>query len=120
MTEASKEEHMSLERMSCIHYSLRFRKDTVGVRALIDLGSEVNAMSPAYASKLSLKVYHINIGAQKIDSSILEIFEIVLASFQMEDKLGKIRFFQETFLLTNINTEVVLGSTNYQADKTHQ
>ena len=34
---------------------------------------------------------------------------MVLASFQVEDKLGKIRFFQETFLLTDISTGVVLG-----------
>ena len=34
---------------------------------------------------------------------------MVLASFQVEDKLGKIRFFQETFLLADISTEVVLG-----------
>ena len=34
---------------------------------------------------------------------------MVLASFQVEDKLGRIRFFQETFLLADISTEVVLG-----------
>ena len=32
-----------------------------------------------------------------------------LASFQVEDKLGRTRFFQETFLLADISTEVVLG-----------
>ena len=37
---------------------------------------------------------------------------MVLASFQIEDKLGKARIFQETFLLTNINTEVMLGMHN--------
>ena len=34
---------------------------------------------------------------------------MVLASFQMEDKLERIWFFQETFLLADINMEVVLG-----------
>ena len=34
---------------------------------------------------------------------------MVLASFQVEDKLGRARFFQETFLLANISAEVVLG-----------
>ena len=56
MTEASKEEHVSLKRMPYIHYLLRFCKDTTGVRALIDLGSKVNAMSPAYVSKLGFKI----------------------------------------------------------------
>ena len=107
--EASKEEHVSLEQVPCIHYLLCFHKDTVGVRPLIDLGSEVNAMSPAYALKLDLKVHHTNIRAQKIDGSTLKIFGMVLASFQMEDKLRKVRFFQETFLLADISAEIVLG-----------
>ena len=34
---------------------------------------------------------------------------MVLASFQVEDKLGRIQFFQETFLLANISTGLVLG-----------
>ena len=34
---------------------------------------------------------------------------MVIASFQVVDKLGRSRFFQETFLLANISMEVVLG-----------
>ena len=34
---------------------------------------------------------------------------MVLANFQVEDKLGRTRFFQETFLLADISAEVVLG-----------
>ena len=63
----------------------------------------------AYASKLSLIVYHTNFKAEKIDSSILETFEMVLANFQVEDKLGRAQFLQKTFLLTDINTKVVLS-----------
>ena len=63
VTEASKEKHVSLEWVPYIHYPLRFCKDTTGVRALIDSGSEVNAMSPAYASKFGLKIHHTDIGA---------------------------------------------------------
>ena len=33
---------------------------------------------------------------------------MVLANFQMEDKLGRARFFQKTFLLADISVEVVL------------
>ena len=33
------------------------------VQALIDSGSEVNAMTLVYTSKLGLKIYHNNIGA---------------------------------------------------------
>ena len=66
-------------------------------------------MTPAYASRLGLRARHTNVGAQKIDGSTLQTFGMVLADFQVEDKLGKARFFQETFLLANISTEVVLG-----------
>ena len=34
---------------------------------------------------------------------------MVLASFQVEDKFGRARFFQKTFLLANISAEIVLG-----------
>ena len=106
VTETNKE--VTLERVPCIHYPLRFRKDTAGVRALVDSGSEVNAMTPAYAAKLGLQVRKTDIGAQKIDGSTLKTFGMVLADFQVEDKLGRVRFFQKTFLLANISAEVVL------------
>ena len=54
VTETSKENDVTLERVPCVHYQLRFSKNSADVRALIDSGSEVNAMTPAYASKLGL------------------------------------------------------------------
>ena len=110
MTEASKEDNdVALARVSCIHYPLHFQKNTNGLQALLDSGSEVNAITPAYTSKLKLKARYTNVGAQKIDGSTLETFGMVLASFQVEDKLGKARFFQKAFLLANTSIEVVLG-----------
>ena len=109
MTEASKKENVSLKRVPCIYYPLRFCKDTAGIETLIDSDSKVNTISPTYALKLDLKDHHIDVRAQKIDGSILKTFKMVLASFQVEDKLGKIRFFQKKFLLADINMEVVLG-----------
>ena len=44
-------------------------------------------MTLAYTSKLALNIYSTNVKAQKIDGSTIETFEIVLASFQVEDKL---------------------------------
>ena len=38
-------------------------------------------MTLGYASQLSLKVYFINIKAQKIDNSTYKMFRMVLASF---------------------------------------
>ena len=65
-------------------------------------------MTPGYASKLGLKVRFTNIKVQKIDGSTLKTFEMVLTSFQVKDMLRRARFFQETFLLADINMKIVL------------
>ena len=79
------------------------------VWALIDSGSEFNTMTLAYVLRLGLQAHHTNTRAQKIDRSIFQMFGMVLADFQVKDKLGKARFFQETFLLADICAKVVLG-----------
>ena len=107
VTETSKEDDVALQRVLYIHYPIWFKKKEVQV--LIDSGSEVNAMLPAYASKLGFNFHHTDVEAQKIDDSTFETFGIVQASFQIEDKLGRIRFFQEMFLLADISTEVVVS-----------
>ena len=98
-------------RVPCIHYPIPFQKDQgqEQVRALLDSGSEVNAMSPVYAKRLGVKTWKTNIGAQKIDGSALKTFGMVIADFQMEDRSGRPKFFQETFLVANTKFEVILG-----------
>lgn len=76
MARASKEVQtedgaVQLERIRCIHYPIRFRKDFADVGALLDSGSDVNAMTLAFASKLGLKVCSTNVEAQKIDGFTL-------------------------------------------------
>ena len=71
-----------LDRVPGIHYSMQFWKDQgATIRALINLGSKVNAMPPVYAKQLGLQVQKTDIEAQKIDSSLLRIFGIVIAGF---------------------------------------
>ena len=65
-------------------------------------------MTSGYTSKLGLKVYPIDIKAQKINSSILKTFLIVLAYFKVEDKFGKAQFFQKSFSLANLSIKMVL------------
>ena len=92
MTEASIED-TSLARIFCIHYPVQFRKDSSQVQALFNSESEVNAMNPAYASKLGFRVHRTDIEAREINGSTFETFGMVLASFQVKDKLGRIRLF---------------------------
>ena len=50
-------------------------------------------MTLEYTLKLGLKVCCINVRMQKIISFTLEMFKILLASFQIKDKLKKAQFF---------------------------
>ena len=61
--------------------------------AWFDSGSKVYTMSPTYVKKLGLKTWKTNVGVQKINGSILETFGIVIANFQMENKIIRPRFF---------------------------
>ena len=96
-----------LERVPYICYPVQFQKDQV--QALINSGSKVNAMTPAYALKLGLITRKIDVGVQKIDGSALTTDRMVIAGFSLQDKLGRVWFFKETFLLADTSIEVVLG-----------
>ena len=87
-TEASKVR--VLDKVFCICYPIQFRKDkSKDVLALLDSGSKVNAMSPAYAAHLDLKVRVTNVGVQKIDESSLATYDMVITAFQVVNKLGR-------------------------------
>ena len=104
--ETSQENVVALDQVPYICYPILFKKNEV--QALIDSGSKVNAMTLGYALKLGLKVRPTDGGAQKINSFTFETFGMVLASFQVKNKLGRAQFFQEMFLLADLNVEVVL------------
>ena len=101
----------ALERIPCIHYSVQFKKDTskAQVQALIDSGSEVNAIHPTFAKQLGLPIRPTDVGAQKIDGTTLDTHGMVVAAFSVENKANRVRFFEETFLVANVSPEVVFG-----------
>ena len=83
-----------LDRVSCICYPVQFCKDkNKDILALLDSGSKVNAMILAYAAYLGLTIRVTNVSAQKIDRSSLATYSIVIAAFQVVDKLGRSQFF---------------------------
>ena len=64
MTEASKEDDVILNWVPYIHSLLHFRIDKKNkIRALIDFGSKVNAIKPAYTSELDLRICQTDVGA---------------------------------------------------------
>ena len=65
-------------------------------------------MIPAYATVLGLRVCPTNVRGQKINKSTLSSNDMILATFQLEEKQGRTRFFQETFLVADSAMKVVL------------
>ena len=77
------------------------------MQALIDSGSEVYAMHLSFAKQLGLLIRPTDIGAQKIDGSMLDTHGMVVAAFSVVNKANRVRFFEETFLVANVSPEVV-------------
>lgn len=95
ITEISKKDEIVLKRILYIYYPLRIYKNKKNeVQALINLGSKINTMILAYASKLDLKIRHTKVKAQKINGSTFQMFGMVLASFKVEDKQDRAQYFQ--------------------------
>ncbi len=102
MTEKSEEK---LEQVLCIWYPVIFKDQT---KALLDSRSEVHTISPAFAQQLGLKICKTNVGAQKINGTALETYEMVVSIFFVSDKDGRERFFEKSFLLVDVKPEIVL------------
>ena len=79
------------------------------VLVLFDLGSKINAIHPTFLRGLGLHIRLIDIRAQKIDGTTLDIFGMVVAAFSLTDKTNQVRFFKKTILVANVSPEIVLG-----------
>lgn len=99
---------MILQKIPCIRYPIQFQEGWLKVIALIESASEVNAMTPNNAIKLGFTTQKTSVRSQRINSLPLELYVMVSASFLRQNSLGKIWFFEETFLLANTSMEVIL------------
>ena len=100
----------ALKRVPCIHYPVQFKDtDRAPMQALIDSGSEVNAIHPSFVKQLGLSIRPTDVGAQKIDGTILDTHGMVVAAFSVVDKANRVKFFEETFLVANVGPEIVFG-----------
>ena len=76
---------------------------------MIDSESEINAIHLIFAKQLGLSIRPTDVGAEKIDGTTLNTYEMVVAAFSVEDKANRVRFFEKTFLVANVSPEIVLG-----------
>ena len=104
----SEGEYPNPTQVPCIRYPITFRKKSLRVLALLDSGSEVNAIHPTFARELGLPIKTMDVGAQKIDGTMLNPFGMVVIAFSVTDKANQVRFFEETFLVANVSPEVVV------------
>ncbi len=90
-SEASAEALGTLQQVPFIRYLVWFQKEgqLQEVRSLIDSGSEVNAMTPAFAARLGLITRATNVDVQKIDGSPLETYSMASAGFLFQDSLER-------------------------------
>ena len=65
-------------------------------------------MTLIYIKKLGPQIQKTEIEAQKNDTSSLDIFEIVIAGFQVINELSRVWFFQKIFFLANTSIKVIL------------
>ena len=77
----------ALERVPCIHYLIPFKDmEKAPVQALIDSGSEVNAVHLSFVKQLGLSIRPTNVRAQKIDGTTLDTYGMVVTAFLVVDK----------------------------------
>ena len=107
--EESEGKYPNLARVPCIWYPITFQKNSMSVLAFFNSGSEVNTIYPTLALELGLLIRPTDIGAQKINGIMLDIYEMVVTVFSVMDKTNWVRFFEETFLMANISPKIVLG-----------
>ena len=105
----SKGEYPNLARVLCIRYPITLRKKSMSVLALLDSGSEVNAIYPTFTRKLGLFIRPTDIGVQKIDGTMLDTYRMVVTAFSVTDQANRVIFFEKTFLMANVGPEIVLG-----------
>ena len=69
----------------------------------------INAMHPAFAKKLDFFIRPTDVGAQKIDSTMLNTYKMVVIAFLVMDNGNQMKFFEMIFLVANVGLEPVLG-----------
>ena len=105
--EESKDEYLNLAHVPCIRYPIILRRKSV--LALLDSSSESNIIYPIFAQELKLPIRPTDGGEKKINGTMLDTYKMVVTAFLVTDKANQLRFFEEIFLVANINPEIVFG-----------
>ena len=94
MLTTEKKTEEKLKWVPCIWYFITLKNQT---KTLLNLESKINAINQAFASQLGFKIWKTNVKVQKIDSTTLKIYKIVVSIFFILYKDNKSRFFGKNF-----------------------
>lgn len=76
----------NLIRVSYIQYPITFWKKSVSV--LFNFGSKVNIIHPTFAKEPRFPIRPTDVGVQKIDSTMLDTYKIVVLAVLMTNKVN--------------------------------
>ena len=74
----------NLAQVLYIRYPINFGTKSVSI--LLDSSNKVNAVCPTFAKELGLSIRPLDVGAQKIHSTILNTYKMVVIVFLVKDK----------------------------------
>lgn len=83
-------------------------KNNNDVKALIDFNNKIHIITCIYILRLDISIQKTDVKVLKFDRIFFKIFEIVIAIFQIKNKLEYFFFFQKSFLLANTNINLIL------------
>lgn len=78
------------------------------IRALIDFGSKVIALTSVFVVNWGFLTWSTAIGMQKIDRSTLRTYNMFITGFLIQDNSSNIWFDEDIFMLADISMKVVL------------
>lgn len=88
-------------------------------RLLINPKNKANIITQVFAFQLAFKIHKTNIKTQTIDDITLETNTIVVFTFFVWEKDGRLRFFEKSFLLANIKPDIIFGMSFLSINNTN-
>ena len=80
-----------------------------GFEAIMDSGSEVNVINMKWAKKKKFQLLHTDVGLRAVQGKPVVTYGMCVINFNAYDRYHRLRTFEETFLVGDIETRMILG-----------
>lgn len=105
----------SLHTKASVHQDVAIRvnkNDPIHTDGLLDFGSKTNLVSQKLVKQLNLPTPTMTSISQKlltVDGRRMQTYGVHQLTFEITDRLGRTRFFKDTFLACDCNNPIILG-----------